>query len=721
MFARVTRWPPRYSLVFMLALISFASLYFEMIIIRWLASDIRIFAYFKNLPLLAAFLGLGLGCLRARRRPFVLFAALCLVLASIVVLAHWLGLVHIRIPEQGDFAFRNDGSIREVGQPPALLLAKFVVAVLGLLLLVVELFAVLGERLGTLFDALPPTRAYTVNLVASLVGIWAFAAISWLGWSPAGWFALGFVALLPFAGRHPLSLGLLAATVMLITLAPGANRWSPYQRIDMERYLAPDATGQLDHAGYTLHVNHDVMETGLNLSPEFVQNHPDPGLETWQFVYDLPYRFAHPRQVLVVGAGMGNDVAAALRHGAETVDAVEIDPTILELGQALHPERPYSSPRVHLIIDDARSVFARSDTRYDMVVFGLLDSHTLLSSMSSLRLDNYVYTLQSLEQARALLAPGGYLALMISILPLSSGNTVWIAARLHQMVTTVFGESPVALEYPDRFTLLYMIGPGVREQVAADPSLAALVVDSALLGTPVSPTTDDWPFIYLREPSVPLYPYVGLLVLLLIAGGGLVLLALRNLPPPSGAVGRALDAPMFFLGAGFMLVEVKSISQISLLFGSTWIVNAFSISAILLLALLANLYVTRWRPTRCGPAYALMGLALLVDYAVPLGALGGQNLAVKTALGSLLPVLPLFFAGTIFSMLLVRAPSPRLAFGSNLLGALAGGLLEYTSMATGFKALGLVALALYAASWLALRRRPVLGPPPQPAYQQIQA
>jgi hypothetical protein len=103
---------------------------------------------------------------------------------------------------------------------------------------------------------------------------------------------------------------------------------------------------------------------------------------------------------------MGNDVAAALRAGVERVDAVEIDPAILELGAALHPERPYNSPRVRLIADDARSVFAKSPDQYDMVVFGLLDSHTLLSSMSSLRLDSYVYTVESLRQARGLLAPG---------------------------------------------------------------------------------------------------------------------------------------------------------------------------------------------------------------------------------------------------------------------------------------------------------------------------
>jgi SAM-dependent methyltransferase len=710
------------SPVLQLALISFAGLYLEMIIIRWLASDIRTFAYFKNVPLLAAFLGLGLGCIRSRQRPFGLVPALCLVFAAVVAFAEPLGIVHVRIPQQNDFKFFNAASNFELVHSPVFLLVKFVVVVLGMSLLVVELFATLGGRLGALFDAQPATRAYAVNLAASLAGIWLFALVSWWGWPPAAWFAAGFLALLPFIGRRPLALGLVAATLVVIAVAPGATRWSPYHRIDLTPYQAASTAGQLDHAGYDLRVNHDVLESGFNLSDEFVASHPDPWLQSWKLVYDTPYRFARPQRVLVVGAGMGNDVAAALRHGAEQVDAVEIDPAILELGRDLHPEQPYSSPRVRLIADDARSWFARGGEQYDMVVFGLLDSHTLLSSMSSLRLDNYVYTRESIQQAKALLAPGGHLALTISTVPFEEGGQVWIASRLFQLVTAAFGEEPVTIDLTRSYGLLFMAGPGVREPLATDPLLAALAMDPAQLRPPVTPTTDDWPFVYLRDRSVPFYPYVGLLLLLLLAGGGLVLLTLRGTPPPPGAQVRGLDVPLFLLGAGFMLLEVKGISQLSLLFGSTWIVNALAISAILLLALLANLYVMWRRPQRLGLAYALLILAGLLDYLVPLSALGNQHTAIKVLVGGVLPVLPLAFAGVIFSSLLARSPSPRLSFGSNLLGALVGGLLEYLSMATGFKALGLLALLLYAASWLAQRAGASPAPAaPRPLYQEAQS
>ncbi|HZS02580.1 MAG TPA: hypothetical protein VFE37_27950 [Chloroflexota bacterium] len=775
-----------------LALISFVALYFEMIAIRWLASDVRVFAYLKNLPLLAAFLGLGLGCARAGLAPGRArgasgwFPPLCLAFAAIVACAEPLGLVHLYFPQEDVWAW-NDANWQTHQLPTARLVVRFYAVVLALFFLVVALFASLGARLGALFDALPPTRAYAVNLAASLAGIWVFAALSWLGWPPAGWFALGILVVLrycvpgrpnppgppsligkggvdgwlgrsspasrtgrgtggvgpvasPFPEREGGRGGRLARTLFAlvclggalapVALAPGATRWSPYYRIDLSPYLVPNASGGLDAAGQKLTVNHDYHQNALNLGDAFVRAHP--ALETPRLAYELPYRFAEPRRVLVVGAGMGNDVAAALRHGAQRVDAVEIDPAILALGRELHPERPYGSPRVRAINEDARAYLAGTDEQYDLIVFGLLDSHTLLSSLSSLRLDSYVYTVESLQQARAHLAPGGHLALTFAA---SLGGWDWLAGRLYQMVTAAFGAEPVALSLGYDVSTLYVAGPDVHERLAADPDLRALAVDPAPLRAPVPLATDDWPFLYLRDHSVPLLPYGVMLGLLLILGGGLVLLALRGggeaaggrpaetpprpatahrlraVEPAPAAVPAAtgIDVPMFLLGAAFMLLETKSISQLSLLFGSTWVVNAVIISAILVLALVANLYVGWRRPLHVGPAYALLALALLVDQLGPLGLLSGLDPLLRGALGGLLLALPLLFAGVVFATLFARTPTPSRAFGSNLLGALAGGLMEYVSMVTGFRALGLIALALYAASWLALRRRPLFA------------
>src|SRR3989304_3695507 len=54
------RWSP-------LFLVSSVGLFLELAVIRWLSSEVRLFSYFKSLPLLAAFLGLAIGFALVRK------------------------------------------------------------------------------------------------------------------------------------------------------------------------------------------------------------------------------------------------------------------------------------------------------------------------------------------------------------------------------------------------------------------------------------------------------------------------------------------------------------------------------------------------------------------------------------------------------------------------------------------------------------------------------
>ena len=131
-------------------------------------------------------------------------------------------------------------------------------------------------------------------------------------------------------------------------------------------------------------------------------------------VYFLPYeRLGKDAldDVLIVGAGTGTDVAVSLSEGAKHVDAVEIDPRILQIGEQLHPDRPYDDPRVTTIIDDARAFLERTDKKYDLILFALPDSLTLVSGQSSLRLESYLFTQEAMERARSHLKPDGAFAM----------------------------------------------------------------------------------------------------------------------------------------------------------------------------------------------------------------------------------------------------------------------------------------------------------------------
>jgi len=209
--------------------------------------------------------------------------------------------------------------------------------------------------------------------------------------------------------------------------------------------------------------------------------------------------------------------------------------------------------------------------------------------------------------------------------------------------------------------------------------------------------SDDWPQLYLRGREIPWAPIgQGMLVMALLSG--LLLFAFA----PQRRL--ALNPQMFFLGAGFMLLETKGVVHMALLFGSTWIVNSIVFFAILVMILCANLYVVRMRPQRLGPYYALLVAALLVNALVPMNVFLSLPPAARIAASCLVVFIPVFFAGVIFATAFRESRRPDVDFGSNVAGIVLGGLSEQLSLVLGFNYLILVAVAYYLLS-LVLRPR----------------
>jgi hypothetical protein len=91
---------------------------------------------------------------------------------------------------------------------------------------------------------------------------------------------------------------------------------------------------------------------------------------------------------------------------------------------------------------------------------------------------------------------------------------------------------------------------------------------------------------------------------------------------------------------------------------------------------------------------------VLANYLFPVSALSGLDAAPRTLAVAVLVGLPVFCAAVAFSRLFARQPVTGYPLGINLVGAMAGGLLEYTSMAIGMRAVWLVVLGVYALAWL---------------------
>jgi ubiquinone/menaquinone biosynthesis C-methylase UbiE len=409
-------------------------------------------------------------------------------------------------------------------------------------------------------------------------------------------------------------------------------------------------------------------------------------------MYRLPFEVSAQRnRALVVGAGTGNDVAAALRAGFKQVVAVEIDPVIHDIGMEHHPEKPYGDPRVEVIVSDARTFFERySGEKFDVVCFGLLDSHAMFSAMSSLRLDNYVYTDEAIRAAWRLVADGGVLTVSFSV---AGGH--WIAERMTKVLKHATGVDPLILNFRRQFVAwTWIVGKNIdpAERVAASPHF----LRENPPPTNARMTTDDWPFLYLRPRTFP-WGFVTILIGLLAIGA----IGARFAYGESFLSWQRFSGPFFFLGAAFLLIETRGVTNLSLLFGSTWIVNSAVFAGILLAALLANILVKRFQFKRLTPLFVALFFGLLLNFAIHPGDFLRFSPGVGGVLAALLNGIPVGIAGMIFSLLLSRSSDPAASLGWNLLGAVFGGCLEYLSMALGLRALVLIALVLYALAYLA--------------------
>jgi len=710
--------------------VSCSMLFFEILMIRWLSAEIRIFSYFHNLVLLFAFLGIGLGAGMARRTPFVFISFIqVLVLAVLLGLGQRLG--PLSLTDLSLYLSIGSNFLIWYNQPELVALDAVAALLIGsaLLVFVVSVITVFfipfGQLLGRLFDEYErPLRAYAVNLLGSLAGLWLFSGLSFLSLPPMVWLGLGGLGCLVFV-RGTLWKLLAAESLLLATLAvhePSTPEqwsvWSPYQKLTVMP-ASMEFDGQPVKYGHWVLVNSVGYMQITNYAPDFVARYPAafPADEVPYDHYNIPYRFAERLDdVLIVGAGAGNDTAGALRNGARRVTAVDIDPTIIEIGRTLHPEAPYHDHRVRVVNEDARSFFKKSQERYDLIVFGLLDSHTLSSSYSNVRLDNYVYTTESFAEAGRLLRPDGVMVILFEV----GGSDEFIGQRIQRMLADAFGRQPVGFEV--RSGVRGWGGTGfvagsddvLARRLAADPRLRAIVDESRATherwaASPVAPATDDWPYLYLAGRSIPPLYFLVLGMLLLFALAGV-----RGTYGPR----RGLDWHFFFLGAGFMLLEVQNISKLALLFGTTWTVNVIMISAILVMILLANAYAARIRIPSLTPYYLGLLASLLVNFALPIIVFAWLPVGLKEVAVALVMGLPIFFAGVVFSTSFSTAEDRAAVFASNLLGAMAGGALESLSFILGVKPLLLLALALYLLAMLTRRTAgtasAAVGPTPIP-------
>jgi hypothetical protein len=746
-----------------LFLVSLLILFLELACIRWFPAHVLFLTFFTNTVLLACFLGMSVGCLAAsHRRNYLAWTPTMLVVA----------LAAAHIIERAGKTFERVLDVGHQSSPQLVFfgteyhsqdLSRFAIPVellCGFFFLVIALALVgPGQELGRALNRLPNrVQAYTLNIVGSIAGIVLFALCSWLELSPVWWFLLVTLGLGYFyfiSPRHRLRVRSLAfvsapvvALLLLATLwlaaypAASLNRsegqattehfWSPYYRIDFEPQ------------NRSLSVNliyHQQMVSRDETFPAYALPHilnRDAGRAAFQ-------------DVLIIGAGSGNDVSRALQWGASHVDAVEIDPAIYRLGLAHHPDHPYSDPRVEIHLDDGRNFLRSTKRKYDLIIYALVDSLVLHSGYSNIRLESYLFTQQTFTDVREHLKAGGEFVIY------NYFRQGWIVARLQKGLEETFGAGKsLVLTLPYRqiieaekstfgdFTIFFagdvealrkafdsqteywltttqspspaspngFALPAIDERQRVQQAVAEKRLEKnpwmqfglAQVVAPVGPlraATDDWPFLYLRQPTIPTLSLRGAALM-----GTLTLLLIFLFQPQRRRHERGweFNSQMFFLGAGFMLIETKAVVLMALLFGSTWIVNSIVFFAVLLMILAANLWTIKLRPERLWPYYTGLLVALALNAIIPLDFFLGMHRIAQIIGSCLLVFAPVFFAGVVFAVSFKRVAEPDRAFGANIAGAIMGGLAEYSSMLLGFQYVVVLAIIFYALSALSFWR-----------------
>jgi SAM-dependent methyltransferase len=724
--------PSRFEALRDLFLITFTLLFMEMACIRWFPGHVVFLSFFTNTILLACFLGMSVGCILASSKVDHLKStpdrlALALAIGIVVdVLADKLERLvdvgHQTSPQLVFFGTEHQG-----GDLSHFFIPIWIVNGVFFFLVALAMIGP-GQELGRAFDRIPRrVVAYTANILGSIAGILVFAACSWLEVSPFWWFLIIVVGLGYFLRSggarfrwRPDHIALLVVVLGLASVPSGKVRaggkvvgehlWSPYYRID---YYAP---------ARSVNVNlfaHQQMVSRSNASY--------PG-----FAYSAPYLLSRDagmkpfKDVLIIGAGTGNDLSRALQWGVERVDAVEIDPVILRLGRQFHPDRPYQDPRVHIHLGDGRNFLRSTHQQYDLIIYALVDSLILNSSYSNIRLESFLFTRQAFEDVRRHLRPGGVFSAY------NAFRQGWIVERLSETLTQVFNSPPLVMALPYRekifpdttggFTMLLAGNvEGIRAAFERNPGYWVREGEAPGAGSPdgfreappatqssqwvrfglaqlVSPAdlkvpTDDWPYLYLRRPMIPTLDLNGMGIMALLA----VMFLLYPFRRRRQSENRQFDISgrMFFLGAGFMLLETEAVVHMALLFGSTWMVNTVVFVAVLAMILGANLFVLKFKPGRLHGFYAALLVALGLNVVIPLGYFLGMNPSLQVAGSCLLVFTPIFFAGIIFAASFDRSQAADVDFGVNIAGAMFGGLAEYASTLLGFQHLVLIAVAFY--------------------------
>ena len=680
----------KYNLNYLIAGAAGLGLYLELMIIRLHSSFFQLFGFFKNISLLSCLLGLGVGYLFGNKKLYSLkwvFPLLVIQITFMYLLKNTpIGpLMQNPITEQWAM-----GLNRAQGFLQFFLIYSFVILIF---LSNAVIFVPLGHLVSRLMQKQDKLKSYSWNLIGSISGIILFSLMSLFWTPPSLWILVGFFIFIIFVKKNLIEILIPSTSVLfllIILLIPKElnkqDIYSPYQIISLEHPNTPNAPTNVL-------VSNTWFQHPYDLSGK-IKYDPPPLAANYSAPYDIVSNV--PKNILIVGSGTGNDTAYAIQRGVKKIDAVEIDPVILDIGKKYHPQKPYQSNKVNLIQNDARNFIQHTKKKYDLIVYGLLDSHASLSGKGGIRLDSYVYTVEAFKESKKILNENGYISLSFYLSEVKLGSKIFLMlkeafdGREPLVVSQNVGDANKFRSQPYAF----IIGNKIDSNLDISNSGLSKVnffSDKNNLSE-VNKSTDNWPFFYMPSKVWP-KSYIFIIFLVFISS----FFFIQNTNPINK---KNFSPTCFFLGAGFMLIETKGITELALVFGSTWFVVSIVIAFILIMAYFANLLIIKKIKIKVSLIYCLILLSISLGYIYTLIDHGSINSITQKILTPSILTVPIFFSGLAFSKQLSVEKTISVALSSNILGAIFGGLLEYNSMYFGFRSLYIIGFFMYVAAFI---------------------
>ncbi len=680
----------KFNLNYLIAIAAGLGLYLELMIIRLHSSFFQLFGFFKNISLLSCLLGLGVGYLFGNKKLFSLkwvFPLLAVQISFMYLLKSTpLGpLLQNPISEQWAMGLTNAQGFFQF-----FIIYSFVVLIF---LSNAVIFVPLGHLVSRLMQRQDKLKSYSWNLLGSISGILLFSVMSFYWTPPSLWILVGFFIFLIFVQKDLINILIPSFSVIIllsIILVPKElnkqDIYSPYQIISLQH-------SNNSYTPTNVLVSNTWFQHPYDLSGK-IKYDPPPLAANYSAPYDI-VDFV-PNNVLIVGSGTGNDTAYAIQKGVNKIDAVEIDPVIIDIGKKYHPQQPYQSKKVNIIQNDARNFIQHTNNKYDLIVYGLLDSHSSLSGKGGIRLDSYVYTVEAFKESKKILNKNGYISLSFYL------SEVELGSKIYLMLKEAFnGREPLVVsqnsgndqEFRSQ-PYAFIIGNSIDKNFDISNSgltKVSFFSDKNNLSN-VDVSTDNWPFFYMPSKVWP-KSYIFIIFLIFVSS----FFFIQNTNPISK---KNFSPTCFFLGSGFMLVETKGITELALVFGSTWLLVSIVISFILFMAYFANLLIIKKIKIKVHFIYILILLSICFGYFYTLVDYGIFNSITQKILTPLILTIPIFFSGLAFSKQLSIEKTVSIALSSNILGAIFGGLIEYNSMYFGFRSLYILGFAMYFAAFV---------------------